>query len=192
MRDPQRRAAALRDSSVLPSARGIRSAMMSKNNGEKLREAMMRRLMAGLLAFCVAGWCAAAAAQEWPVRPVRIIIPLGPGGGGDVFTRLIAEELQKALGQPFVVENRPGGGLNIGTRACAEAAPDGYTLFVLSGEPVVYNQFTFKNLPFNPEKDFEPVANLFINANALAVNASLGVKTIPELVAHARSKTRAR
>ena len=149
----------------------------------------MSRMIA-ILALAAA-WLGAAvpsAAQEWPARPVRIIIPLGPGGGGDVFTRLIAEELQKSLGQPFVVENRPGGGLNIGTRACAEAAPDGYTLCVLSGEPVVYNQFTFKNLPFNPEKDFEPVANLFINANALAANSSLGVKTIPELIALAKSK----
>jgi tripartite-type tricarboxylate transporter receptor subunit TctC len=127
-------------------------------------------------------------AQDWPTRTVRIIIPLGPGGGGDVFSRLLAEELQKRLGQPFVVENRPGGGLNIGTRACAEAPPDGTTFCVLSGEPVVYNQYTFKNLPFDPEKDFEPVVNLFINANALAVNSSLGVKTIPELVALARSK----
>jgi tripartite-type tricarboxylate transporter receptor subunit TctC len=86
------------------------------------------------------------------------------------------------------VENRPGGGLNIGTRACAEAAADGYTFCVLSGEPVVYNQFTFKTLPFNPEKDFEPVINLFINANALVVNSALGVKTIPELVALAKAK----
>ena len=135
----------------------------------------MRRLMVRLIACGAVGWFAAtaqAAAQEWPVRAVRIIIPLGPGGGGDVFTRLIAEELQKSLGQPFVVENRPGGGLNIGSRACAEAAPDGYTLCVLSGEPVIYNQFTFKNLPYNPEKDFEPVANLFINANALAHHTS--------------------
>jgi tripartite-type tricarboxylate transporter receptor subunit TctC len=131
---------------------------------------------------------ATASAQDWPARPVRIIIPLGPGGGGDVFTRLMAEELQKRFGQPFVVENRPGGGLNIGTRACAEAAPDGYTFCVLSGEPVVYNQFTFKNLPFDPEKDFEPVVSLFINANALVVNSKLGVKTIPDLVALAKSK----
>ena len=80
-------------------------------------------------------------AQDYPSRPVRIIIPLGPGGGGDVFTRLLAEELHKRLGQPFMVENRPGGGLNIGTRACAESPPDGYTICVLSGEPVVYNQF---------------------------------------------------
>jgi tripartite-type tricarboxylate transporter receptor subunit TctC len=105
-----------------------------------------------------------------------------------VFSRLLAEELQKRLGQPFLVENRPGGGLNIGTRACAEAAPDGYTFCVLSGEPVVYNQFSFKNLPFNPEKDFEPVTALFINSNALAVNATLNVRTIPELVALAKAK----
>src|SRR6185503_13262111 len=149
-------------------------------------------LMLRLLAAIVAAWVwlspALAAAQEWPSKPVRIIIPLGPGGGGDVFTRLMAEELQKHFGQPFLVENRPGGGLNIGTRACAEAAPDGYTFCVLSGEPVVYSQFTFKSLPYNPEKDFEPVVNLFINANALVVNASLGVKTIPELIALAKAK----
>jgi tripartite-type tricarboxylate transporter receptor subunit TctC len=154
---------------------------------------VVSRILAGLivLAAGLATWLAGAAtapAQEWPSRPVKIIIPLGPGGGGDVFTRLMAEELQKRLGQPFIVENRPGGGLNIGTRACAEAAPDGYTFCVLSGEPVVYNQFTFKSLPYNPEKDFEPVVNLFINANALVVNASLGVRTIPELVALAKAK----
>jgi tripartite-type tricarboxylate transporter receptor subunit TctC len=129
-----------------------------------------------------------AQAEDWPSRPVRIIIPLGAGGGGDVFSRLLAEQLQKRLGQPFVVENRPGGGLNIGTRACAEAAPDGYTFCVLSGEPVVYNQYMFKSLPFNPEKDFEPVVNLFINANALVVSSKLGVKTIPELVALAKKE----
>jgi tripartite-type tricarboxylate transporter receptor subunit TctC len=153
----------------------------------------MSRVVAGSIGAVlgVAAWLGAAlpaCAQDWPVRPVRIIIPLGPGGGGDVFTRLLADELQKRLGQPFVVENRPGGGLNIGTRACAEAAPDGYTFCVLSGEPVVYNQFTFKNLPYNPEKDLLPVINLFINANALVVNAKLNVKTIPELVALAKAK----
>ena len=149
----------------------------------------MSRILAGfaILAVWLCG-LVAAQAQDWPTRPVRIIIPLGPGGGGDVFTRLLADELQRSLGQPFIVENRPGGGLNIGTRACAEAAPDGYTFCVLSGEPVVYNQFTFKSLPFNPEKDFEPVINLFINANALVANASLNVKTIPQLVALAKAK----
>src|SRR5262245_35594205 len=148
----------------------------------------MFRVVLMLAAVLFASVATPAAAQDWPTRPVRIIIPLGPGGGGDVFSRLLAEELQKHFGQPFLVENRPGGGLNIGTRACAEAQPDGYTFCVLSGEPVVYNQFTFKNLPFDPEKDFEPVASLFINANALVVNSKLGVKTIPELVALAKAK----
>ena len=108
--------------------------------------------------------------------------------GGDVFTRALADELQKALRQPVVVENRPGGALNIGTRACAEASPDGYTICVLSSEPVVYSQFLFKSLPFDPEKDFEPITNLFFNTLALVANNSLKVRTIPDLVAFAKAR----
>jgi len=129
---------------------------------------------------------APAVAQDYPVRTVRIIIPLGPGGGGDIFTRALADELQKRLGQTFIVENRAGGGLNIGTRACAEGAPDGYTLCVLSSEPIVYSQFLFKSLPFDPEKDFEPITNLFFNTLVLAVKPSLKVGTVPELIALAK------
>jgi tripartite-type tricarboxylate transporter receptor subunit TctC len=128
------------------------------------------------------------AIKDWPTRTVRIYIPLGAGGGGDIFSRLLAEELQKKFGQSFIVENRPGGGLNIGARACAEAAPDGYTICVMSSEPVVYNQFLFKNLPFNPEKDFEPITNLFINSVALVANSKLNIKTIPEMVALAKAQ----
>ena len=151
---------------------------------------MRRMSFAIVLGVCLAALAIVkeAPAQDWPTRPVRIIIPLGPGGGGDVFTRLLAEEFHKAFGQPFIVENRPGGGLTIGTRACAEAKPDGYTLCVLSSEAVIYNKFAFKSLPFDPDKDLEPVSNLFINANALAINASLNVKTIPELIALAKAK----
>jgi tripartite-type tricarboxylate transporter receptor subunit TctC len=145
-----------------------------------------------LLAAATAGFalCAPppAPAQDYPSRTVRVIIPLGAGGGGDIFTRALSDELAKRLGQTFIVENRPGGGLNIGTRACAEAAPDGYTLCVLSSEPIVYSQFLFKSLPFNPEKDFEPITNLFFNTLALAVNNSLKVKTVPELIAVAKSR----
>lgn len=134
--------------------------------------------------------CAAAPAQDYPTRTIRVIIPLGAGGGGDVFTRALADELQKALRQPVVVENRTGGALNIGARACAEAAPDGYTICVLSSEPVVYNQFVFKSLPFDPEKDFEPISNLFFNTLALVANSSLKVKTIADLVALAKARPR--
>jgi tripartite-type tricarboxylate transporter receptor subunit TctC len=146
----------------------------------------MSRIFAMLLA--VVACCAPAAAQDYPARTVRVIIPLGPGGGGDIFTRALADELQKRLGQTFVVENRTGGGLNIGTRACAEGAPDGYTLCVLSSEPVVYSQYLFKSLPFDPEKDFAPITNLFFNTLAFAVNPSLKVKTVPELIALAKTK----
>ncbi len=147
----------------------------------------MRRITGAFIAATLA--CVAPAmAQDYPNKTVRVIIPLGPGGGGDIFTRAVSDELQKRLGQTFLVENRGGGGLNIGTRACAEGAPDGYTLCVLSSEPIVYSQFLFKSLPFNPEKDFEPITNLFFNTLAFAVNNSLGVKTVPELMALAKKQ----
>lgn len=126
--------------------------------------------------------------QDYPTRTIKMIIPLGPGGGGDVFTRVLADELQKALRQPVVVENRPGGSLNIGTRTCAEAAPDGYTICVLSSEPVVYNQFLFKSLPFDPEKDLEPISGLFFNTLALVVSNSLKITTIADLVALSKAR----
>src|SRR6476620_7213523 len=100
-------------------------------------------LAAALLGLAILHAPSPAAAQDYPTRPVRIVFPLAAGGGGDVFTRGLADELQKAWRQPVVVENRPGGGQNIGARACAEAVPDGYTICVMSSEPVVYNQYLF-------------------------------------------------
>jgi len=147
-----------------------------------------RFFIASFFAIVSLAVCATAPAQDYPTRPIRVIIPLGAGGGGDVFARALADELSKALRQPVVVENRPGGSLNIGTRACAEAAPDGYTICVLSSEPMVYNQFAFKSLPFDPEKDFEPISLLFFNTLALVTNRSLKVRTIPELVALSKAK----
>jgi tripartite-type tricarboxylate transporter receptor subunit TctC len=149
----------------------------------------MPRVLAGLMIFaaclCSSG---GAIAQDYPTRPVRIIIPLGPGGGGDVFIRAVADELQKALGQPFLVENRPGGGLNIGTRACAEAAPDGYTFCILSSEPITYNQFLFKSIPYDPEKDLQPIVNLFFNTLAVVINSETKVKSIAEMIALAKAR----
>lgn len=129
-----------------------------------------------------------AAAQDYPSRPVRIVFPLAAGGGGDVFTRALADELQKAWHQPVVVENRPGGGQNIGARACVEAAPDGYTICVLSSEPVVYNQFLFKTIPYDPEKDLQPIANLFFNTLAVVINGDTKVKTLSEMIAMAKAQ----
>jgi tripartite-type tricarboxylate transporter receptor subunit TctC len=129
-----------------------------------------------------------AAAQDYPTRPVRIVFPLAAGGGGDIFTRGLADELQKAWHQPVVVENRPGGSQNIGARACVEAAPDGYTICLMSSEPAVYNQFLFKTIPYDPEKDLQPITNLFFNTLAVVVNPETKVKTFAEMVAMAKQQ----
>ena len=129
-----------------------------------------------------------AAAQDYPSRPVRIVFPLAAGGGGDVFTRALADELQKVWHQPVVVENRPGGGQNIGARACVEATADGYTICVLSSEPAVYNQFLFKTIPYDPEKDLQPIANLFFNTLSVVINKDMKVKTFAEMIALAKQQ----
>ena len=112
--------------------------------------------------------------------------PLAAGGGGDVFTRALADELQKAWHQPVVVENRPGGGQNIGARACVEATPDGYTLCLMSSEPAVYNQFLYKTIPYDPEKDLQPISNLFFNTLSVVINSDTKVKTLAEMIAMAK------
>lgn len=129
-----------------------------------------------------------AAAQDYPSRPVKIVFPLAAGGGGDVFSRALADELSKLWAQPVIVENRPGGGQNIGARACAEAVPDGYTICVMSSEPAVYNQFLYKSIPYDPAKDFQPVANLFFNTLSVVVNSDLKVRSLAELIALARTR----
>jgi tripartite-type tricarboxylate transporter receptor subunit TctC len=126
-------------------------------------------------------------AQVYPSRPIRVIISVSAGGTGDIITRAIGEQLSKRLGQPFVLEARPGGNQTIAGRACAEAAPDGYTVCVLSGETLSSNEFVLKKVPYDPEKDFAPITLLFLNPQALVVNASLGVKTLDELIAYAKS-----
>jgi tripartite-type tricarboxylate transporter receptor subunit TctC len=96
--------------------------------------------------------------------------------------------LLKRWGQPIVVENRPGGMQNLGARACAEAPPDGYTICILNAEPIAYNQFLLKNMPFDPEKGVQPVTNLYHLIQTLVVNAQLNVKTIDELIALSKAK----
>src|SRR5258708_23806500 len=146
---------------------------------------MFKAVFAGLVALLAAA--PVASAQDYPTRPARVVFPLAAGGGGDVFSRALADELQKAWHQPVVVENRPGGGQNIGARACADATPDGYTIWVMSSEPIAYNQYLYKSIPYDPEKDFQPIANLFFNTLAIVASAALKVKTFPHLLALSKS-----
>jgi tripartite-type tricarboxylate transporter receptor subunit TctC len=129
-----------------------------------------------------------AAAQSYPTRTVKFIENVGPGGTFDVFLRALANELQQRLGQPFIIESRPGGNFTIAGRACAESAPDGYTLCALSGETLVYADFLYKNVGYDAKRDLAPVTNLFFNTQVLVAVESLGIKSLEELPAVAKTK----
>ena len=138
------------------------------------------------IAFALMALLAAAmpaAAQEWPAKPVKIMVPFGPGSTPDVVARLIADHLQKTLGQPFVIENKPGASGNTGTDAVAKAAPDGYTIGVSIGGPLAINTLLFSKLPYDPKTDIAPVTQLVTQPSALAVNSSVKVNSVAELVA---------
>jgi tripartite-type tricarboxylate transporter receptor subunit TctC len=138
-----------------------------------------------LLALCLNS--RPAAAQTWPSRPIRVIVPYAAGGATDVFARLVAGKLQEQLGAPVVVENRAGAGGNIGADAVAKAAPDGYTLLLnINGHAIA--PAIYKSLPFDPDKDFIPVTQMVSTATAVVVQPGLPVKNFQEFVALAKSR----
>lgn len=123
-----------------------------------------------------------ASAQDWPAKPVKIVVPFGAGATPDVVARLIADYLRDKTQQTFVVENRPGASGNTGTDAVAKAAPDGSTIGVSIGGPLAINTVLFANLPYDPKKDLALITMLVTQPSVLAVNAGLGVDTTRELV----------
>jgi len=124
-----------------------------------------------------------AAAQDWPGKAVKIIVPFGAGSTPDVVARLIADHLQKKSGQPFVIENKPGASGNTGTDAVAKAAPDGTTIGISIGGPLAINTLLFSQLPYNPKTDIAPITQLVTQPSALAVNSDVMVNSAGELVA---------
>ena len=127
-----------------------------------------------------------ARAQTYPTRPVRLIVPFGPGGGTDIVARLIGQWLSERLGQTFVIENRPGAGGNLGTEAVVRAPPDGYTL-ALIGAPSAINATLYDNLTFNFIRDIAPVSMIVRFPNVLVVNPSVPAKTTLEFIAYAKA-----
>jgi tripartite-type tricarboxylate transporter receptor subunit TctC len=124
-----------------------------------------------------------ATAQDWPTKPVRIVVPFGAGSTPDVVARLIADHLQKKFDLPFVIDNKPGASGNIGTDAVAKAAPDGTTIGVSIGGPLAINTLLFSKLPYDPKTDIAPITQLITQPSALAVNSSVMVNNVQELVA---------
>ena len=127
----------------------------------------------------------AARAQAWPAKPVRLIVPFPPGGTTDVVSRLVAAELTKSLGQPVVIDNKPGGGTVIGVDAAAKAAPDGHTLVTVANSFCV-NQTLVKNLPYDSQRDLRPVALMGLSEHVLAAHPGSGLRTLADLVAAAK------
>ena len=125
-------------------------------------------------------------AQAYPTRPVRLILGYAPGNAPDIVARLIGQWLSERLGQPFIIENRPGAGTNIGTDAVVRASPDGYTLLYVTTANAS-NATLFENLKFNFMRDIAPVAGIIRVPNLVSVNLSLPVKTIPQLIAYAKA-----
>jgi tripartite-type tricarboxylate transporter receptor subunit TctC len=127
-----------------------------------------------------------ARASDYPTKPVRWIVPFTPGGPTDLLARLMGQWLSERLGQPFMIDNRPGAGSNIGTEAVVHAPPDGYTL-LLVGPPAAINATLYGKLSFNFIRDIAPVAGIIRAPNVMVVNPSVSAKTVPEFIAYARA-----
>lgn len=149
--------------------------------------AMTRLIRIGLLAVLL-GLCGLAAAQDWPARPVKFIVSQPPGTSPDITARFLADRLSRQLGQPVLVENRPGGQNVIGAQAAAKASADGYTYFFATTAAIVTNPLTFKSLPYDPEREFVPVAMIAKSPMVVAVNPEVPAKTLAELVALEKSQ----
>lgn len=124
----------------------------------------------------------------WPEKPVRIIVPFAPGGSADILARTVSNKLNAVLGQPVIVENRPGAAGNIGTEVVAKSKPDGYTLLVGLMNTHVVNQALYKNMPFDGVEDFTPIAMLAAVISTMAIHPSVPAKNVKEFIAVARSR----
>jgi tripartite-type tricarboxylate transporter receptor subunit TctC len=126
--------------------------------------------------------------DDWPSKPVRFIVPSSPGGGTDVFARLLAQALTDSLKQQFVVENRPGASGNIGAQAAASSRPDGYTFLVASNNSVAINPALFRNMPFNVERDLAEVSRGVTAVNVLLVSSTVPAQTLEDFIALAKKE----
>lgn len=142
------------------------------------------------LALPAALWIAFAAhAQTYPSKPVRIIVPFSPGGATDIVTRLLSQKLTETWSQQILVDNRAGAGGNVGGELAARAPADGYTLFMTSGSIVTANQYMYRKLNWNPEKDLVAITNVASGPQVVAVHPSFPAKSIKEMIAFAKSRS---
>jgi tripartite-type tricarboxylate transporter receptor subunit TctC len=154
-----------------------------------MRGSAGKLLLLALAAFsATAAWLSAAAAQDYPNRPISLVVPYSAGGGNDVMARVAAERMSKTLGQQIVIENRGGAGGSIATRQIAKSAPDGYTLGLGGTGTLAINPTLYQNVGYDPRKDFAPVGLIATSALVVLVNPSVPAHSIAELIALAKEK----
>jgi tripartite-type tricarboxylate transporter receptor subunit TctC len=153
-----------------------------------MRTATIRSMMASLVLLAAVPVAATpASAQKYPSKPIHVILPFAVGGLLDATVRAIGQSLSQSVGQPVLVENKPGGGTFIGMEACARAAPDGYTICVSTPDSLVYNPYLYTQVPYDAEKDFMPVTNLvFVNSLVVAAG-NTPFNTFKEMIAYAKA-----
>src|SRR5437879_6154207 len=146
-----------------------------------------RNLRFAIAAFAISMVSAfTARAEDYPARPIQVIVPFAGGSASDVVTRIMLDRMGKTLGQTFIVDNRPGGGGNIGTALATRAAADGYTLVMSTVGPLAANRTLFKSLGYDPDNDFTPISLFAVLPNVIVISAKLPPKTLSEFVAYAR------
>src|SRR6478609_5685837 len=148
----------------------------------------MRGIVSALLVAAATWLWPAAVAAKYPERPVNLIVAFTPGGPSDVLARILGKKLEQLLGQPFVIENRPGAGGNIAAELAARAAPDGHTLLMGNNSILATNASLYRKVGFDAERDFAPISLIGSQANILVVNPALPVRSMAELVALARQR----
>ena len=146
------------------------------------------RLFAAVGAALMACCSCAVFAQAYPVKPIRFIVPFAPGGSTDIVARVLAQKMSESMGQQVLVDNRPGAGGAIGAEIVAKSPPDGYTMITAVTGIMAINQFLYRSLPYNPEKDFAPVTQVGSLPLILVVHPSIPAKTVKELIAFAKAR----
>ena len=154
----------------------------------KREESMLRNYLKVSGAVALACLATGAAAQGYPSKPIRFISPYAPGGGTDILARLIGQKLSESVGQPVVIDNRPGAGGVIGTDIVAKSPPDGYTIMLASPSPIVVAPHLHRKLPYDPLQDLAPITLISVVPAVLTVHPTLAAKSVKELVAIAKSK----
>ena len=156
----------------------------SSEQGSRLRDASVRESDAAAVLIAQAS----IPREQYPVRPIRLLVPFAPGGGGDVVGRIVAQRLSEQLGKPLVIDNRGGAGGTLGVDMAAKAAPDGYTVLLGNVGPIALSPSLYAKLPYDPVRDFAPVTMIASFPNILVANTSLPFKSVQELVAYAKSR----